>query len=452
MADNLSDTLIWSPSKKFFFYFVFLYVFLYVFPFPITLLVSIIQRFLSWFNELSGWAFLQTVNDAIDTFFGWWDKLWYWLIPAIAKNILHLKSPVTIFPNGSGDTTYNWLATLVSLVLSLAGACIWSFASKRKTNYTRLYQFLLLILRYYLAYMLLLYGFVKVIQNQFPFPGLTRLLQPYGESSPMGLAWTFMGHSQAYNLFTGSCEILGGLLLLFRRTKVFGALFSMTVCFNIFVMNMCFDIPVKLFSFHLLLFSTYIAADSFKRLVAFFFQNQSTIPYEMPYYFAGSKWQKQLTGLKWLIILYLFCTNLADGKKRYYESGIGRPKPPLYGIYNAEYKIVNNDTMALVYRDTTSWKQLTIAQTGTARMKLLNDSARRYFFKVDSVKKTIVFYPQTDTTLKYNFSYSLVKDILTMSGFMKNDSVVMQFRRYDETKFLLNSRGFHWINEEPFNR
>jgi hypothetical protein len=24
--------------------------------------------------------------------------------------------------------------------------------------------------------------------------------------------------------------------------------------------------------------------------------------------------------------------------------------------------------------------------------------------------------------------------------------------RTDETKFLLKSRGFHWINEHPFNR
>jgi hypothetical protein len=28
----------------------------------------------------------------------------------------------------------------------------------------------------------------------------------------------------------------------------------------------------------------------------------------------------------------------------------------------------------------------------------------------------------------------------------------MQLRREDEKKFLLSSRGFHWVQEYPFNR
>jgi hypothetical protein len=30
--------------------------------------------------------------------------------------------------------------------------------------------------------------------------------------------------------------------------------------------------------------------------------------------------------------------------------------------------------------------------------------------------------------------------------------VRMELRRLDETKFLFASRGFHWIQEYPFNR
>ena len=32
------------------------------------------------------------------------------------------------------------------------------------------------------------------------------------------------------------------------------------------------------------------------------------------------------------------------------------------------------------------------------------------------------------------------------------DSLHMQLRRVDHTKFLLVSRGYRWINEFPFNR
>jgi hypothetical protein len=47
------------------------------------------------------------------------------------------------------------------------------------------------------------YGSYKVIQSQFPAPTLLRLLEPYGQSSPMALLWTLMGASKSYNLFTG---------------------------------------------------------------------------------------------------------------------------------------------------------------------------------------------------------------------------------------------------------
>jgi len=37
---------------------------------------------------------------------------------------------------------------------------------------------------------LIAYGFVKIIKIQFPFPDLYKLAAPFGDSSPMGLAWS----------------------------------------------------------------------------------------------------------------------------------------------------------------------------------------------------------------------------------------------------------------------
>lgn len=62
------------------------------------------------------------------------------------------------------------------------------------------------------------YGLAKLSGAQFSSPADFRLFQSYGNSSPMGLLWTFMGHSQVYSSFTGLAEILGGVLLLSRRT------------------------------------------------------------------------------------------------------------------------------------------------------------------------------------------------------------------------------------------
>jgi hypothetical protein len=41
---------------------------------------------------------------------------------------------------------------------------------------------------------------------------------------------------------------------------------------------------------------------------------------------------------------------------------------------------------------------------------------------------------------------------LTLDGKVGGDTLVMQIEHFDPDKTLLMSRGFHWINEDPFNR
>ena len=41
---------------------------------------------------------------------------------------------------------------------------------------------------------------------------------------------------------------------------------------------------------------------------------------------------------------------------------------------------------------------------------------------------------------------------LTLDGKLGGDAVVIQLEYFDPDKTLLKSRGFHWINENPFNR
>jgi uncharacterized membrane protein YphA (DoxX/SURF4 family) len=439
-----------SKGRRYLLYFLFLYILLYTFPFPFDMLVTMLQRFFSWLGELSGWGIFKTVNDAIDTFFGYYNQFWQWLVPWVGKHLLHLQNPITVFTNGSGDTTYDWVSVPIKALLALIGSGLWLLWC-RPSNTGRLHQLLLLLLRYYLAYMMLSYGFAKLVQTQFPYPGLGRLVQPYGESSPMGLAWSFMGYSYGYNVFTGGCEAIAGLLLFFRRTQAFGALFAITVCTTIFVMNLCFDIPVKLFSFHLLLFAVFIAAADHQRITAFFFKGKEAVLRRHPYFLAGHRWGNRLRPIKWAIIVFLLYTNYVDAKKSYNEYGMGKPIPPLYGIYNAQYKIINSDTIPLLYNDTTHWKQFLIGIPGYARVRLLNDSFRRYVFQIDTVKRSVLLHPINDTSKKSRMSYYVQPGKLLLQGRVNGDSVQMGFIRYDESKMLLNSRGFHWVNESPFN-
>src|SRR5262249_17022289 len=104
----------------------------------------------------------------------------------------------------------------------------------------------------------------------------------YGDSSPMNLLWTFMGFSDGYNLFAGAGELLGGILLATRRTTLLGALVSLAVMTHVAVLNLCYDVPVKLLSLHLVAMALYLIVPDARRLAAFFLSNRPAPPADHP--------------------------------------------------------------------------------------------------------------------------------------------------------------------------
>src|SRR5262249_49300959 len=140
---------------------------------------------------------------------------------------------ITVRTNGSGDTTWDYVRVFCLLCLAGVATAVWSLLDRRRTGYPRLFQALRVDVRLYLAAILITYGAVKVIKSQFPNPTLDRLVQPFGDASPMGLLWTFMGASPGYNLFAGGGELLAGLLLTTRRTTLLGALLGLGVMGNV---------------------------------------------------------------------------------------------------------------------------------------------------------------------------------------------------------------------------
>lgn len=74
-------------------------------------------------------------------------------------------------------------------------------------------------MRFSLAGILIDYGAAKVFLGQFSALGAERLLQKFGDASPMGLLWAFKGASPAYQVFSGVIELLAGLLLAARRME-----------------------------------------------------------------------------------------------------------------------------------------------------------------------------------------------------------------------------------------
>ncbi|GHG00083.1 hypothetical protein GCM10017783_10230 [Deinococcus piscis] len=149
---------------------------------------------------------------------------------------------------------------------ALAGGTLWTALQKRLPAWQ--VPALSGFLRFFLAAWLLSYGLIKFNFGQFGLLHAEQLDTTYGESSPMGLLWRFMAASPGYQWLAGLAEVLPALLL-HRRTVTLGALLSSVTLTNIVALNLLYDVPVKLFSGHLLLAALILAAAEWPRLWAF---------------------------------------------------------------------------------------------------------------------------------------------------------------------------------------
>ena len=199
-----------------------------------------------------------------------------------AAHIFHAKLPLVYTGSGSGDKTFDWVLAFCLLVFAALAAGAWSILDRKRENYVTMHKWFRVFIRFALAGQMFVYGMDKVIPLQMPFPYLTRLLEPFHDFSPMGVLWASIGASPAYETFAGSAEMLGGILLIVPRTTTLGALVCLADLTQVFMLNMTYDTPVKLFSFHLILMAVFLLAPEFSRLADFFFRNRGAGPSTQP--------------------------------------------------------------------------------------------------------------------------------------------------------------------------
>ena len=411
----------WTLWQKLLFRFFASYFIIYLLPFPLG--------YIPFTNTLSRWY--HRISDAFISFTG--------------KHFFHIPFPLFSANNGSGDTPYNYVQLFLFVVLALVATIIWSVADKKGRNYNAVWYVVMVYLRYRFAFSMMKYGFEKIIKVQFPFPYYS-LDQTYGESSPLRLMWNFMGFSTAYNIFTGWLELAAGFLILFRRTTMLGALLGATILTNVVVLNLCFDVPVKLHATNLLLIALFILAPDVKRLFHFFIGNKA-VPAGKANDLVVSNWRLRyiLYVVKFIFILYFVYTNAARAKARYAVSGDGAfKKTPLFGVYEVERFVKNNDTLLPLLTDTVRWKTLNIYLPREASVKMMNDERKNYFFLTDTANKKIKLYNKNDSLHKAFFSYAVIDTAhLSLSGMWKGSSVLILLRKKDKKQFELLNRDFH---------
>ena len=389
---------------------------------------------------------------------------WGSLIPSIGEA---LGLEVLYLPNGSGDTTYNYLEALLELGLSVIVCLLWSLLDRERCAYPRIAEWTQVLVRYYLASAMCSYGIMKVFLNQFSEPSLSTLLQRYGYASPMGLAWTFTGFSPAYQFIAGALELSAGLLLCFRRTTTAGALLMIVVVSNVALLNYCFDVPVKLWSTHLLAGAIGLAALDARRLLDLFIFNRPTQAVELRPHFEGRKQHIAGRVLKVLLLAFLLVPVIIQSIQSYAIYGPGAPRSPLYGIYEVVEMREEGELRPGLISDDTRWRYLIFDAPTQLGVQLMDDSFERYGLELeretgamtlsvaqgDRYDRFLINPPEPLDPLE--FEWTLVEEgegVLSLAGELEGRAIEVRAQAVDLDAFLLTNRGFNWINEVPFNR
>ncbi|HUR20680.1 MAG TPA: hypothetical protein VMZ90_07720 [Vicinamibacterales bacterium] len=421
----------WPAAARVGYRFLFAYLVLFSFPGPFAYLPFAVTR------APSSWIYNATL--ALSR----WTQIHLFGIP----------SPPPHSFTGSADTLYRYATYLDYLLIAAAAAVVWTLLDRRRPNYSRLDQWLRAWIRIDLATIIFGYGFAKVIPTQFAVPSLQSYAQPLGEFSPMGLLWVFMGSSTAYSVFSGIAEVLGGLCLLLRRTATLGGLILIAVMVNVTMLNFTYDVPVKIFSLHLLLMAAYIVAPDARRLLNVLVLNQATAPrLAMPLF--TRRWARAVaTAAVALFAGYIMWSDVSDGLASLSAARSAAAASPLYGIYDVEGIHRDDAAMTPVAAHPAQWRRVIFDAGSRITIRTGSDIVTRFNSKVDAGAHAVTLTDRAvpGHTLVLTFEQP-EENSLVLRGTIAGEPSVLRLRRFDEKQYLLLNRGFNWIQERPFNR
>lgn len=353
--------------------------------------------------------------------------------------------------SGSGDQTAIWVMLFCIAVVAAVVALVWSVLDRHRPAYPRLAAWFLTGLRLCLAGQMLFYGIAKTIPSQMPPPSLSTLLQPYGQLTPMSVLWLQVGSSPVYEILLGAAELTGGLLLLLPRTATLGAMLSVVSMAQVFVLNMTFDVPVKILSFHLLVFSLVLLAPQVRRFADFFLLARRAEPATQPPLFTTARANRYAAWAQAAFGVWVVAGIAWSGWTGWQEFGGGAPKPELYGLWEVTEFQVEGEPVPPVSTDENRWQRLVIEVEGAVTVQKMDGQLEGLPAELDSAAHTLTIVTVPDAAASpVTFSYSRPDpEHLHLEGELDGRSTRIEFSAVDPGSFPLNGERFHWVQDYP---
>jgi hypothetical protein len=360
--------------------------------------------------------------------------------------VLHLDS-------GSGDQAIIWLLVFCLLVVAAVATIVWTALDRRRTDYDRLNAWFLTFLRLCLAGQMVFYGLAKVIPTQMPAPPLAALLRPFGDLSPASVLWLQVGSSPTYEIALGAAELSAGLLLFLPRTATLGALLSLASMGQVFLLNMTYDVPVKILSFHLLLISIVLLVPQARRLANVFVLQRTAEPMTQPQLFTSGRANRTASVVQAVLGVWVLAGCVLLNWHGWYEYGGGRPKPDLYGIWSVTEFTRDDQPVPPLSTDMNRWQRVVFDVPGVVTYQRMNGELVDALGTVDGPTLTLTGQDQPSPAPFATLDAERPSpDLLRLDGQIDGRPVTMSLSRVDLQEFTLHNRGFHWVQEYPYFR
>ena len=168
----------------------------------------------------------------------------------------------------------------ISLAAVLFFPLIWHFLEKKqKINSTKTYGFLYSSIRYCIAFNIAAFGWKKFYGLQFIVPTEIASI-PMNQQSGEWLTWFYFGYSHAFGIIIAVIQIIGGYLLLFRKTLLIGAIILFSLLFNLTLINIFYQMNfgALLQSVLLTIGVLFLILLDYRKLVVFFLKTKSNLP------------------------------------------------------------------------------------------------------------------------------------------------------------------------------
>lgn len=260
------------------------------------------------------------------------------------------------------DSSGMYLLLVVAVVFGMFSGWIGFIPVIRRKSWNPI-QIAKKIMLYFLVLELWEYGWIKLIKLQFYLPEPNTVYTELGNLSKDIAYWSVIGSSPVYVIFMGVTELLAGILLVFTRTRFVGLLLSLGIFINVFMVNLSFDISVKLFSGILLVMTLLLLVS---------YRNQLRVLFQLPVHPEKKNRLRHSSLAKWaksLVLSLLIMETIYPTVVYGIWNDDTTPRPVFHGAYSVD--------------GSGEWKRLFVHRQGY--LILENTSDKRFSYTINFI-------------------------------------------------------------------